>query len=73
MSCSHPSLNILMHGDRGWTVFKLVKGGDSCTLCQQKKVSYPLHLKGNVDSGGISAMEKRKSQNVCQFTANSEK
>jgi len=40
-----------MHGDRGWTVFKHVRGGDSYMLYQQRKVLYPLHLKENTDTG----------------------
>lgn len=51
MNCNRQSLSILMHGDRGWTVFKHVRGGDSYMLYQQRKVLYPLHLKENTDTG----------------------
>lgn len=41
-----------MHGGGEWIIFRPVRGGDSYMMCQLRKVLYPLHLNGNMDSGG---------------------
>lgn len=37
VSYSHQNLNNLMLGEKGWTIFRLAKGGDSYMMCQLKK------------------------------------
>lgn len=37
VSYSHQNLNNLMLGGKGWTIFRLARGGDSYMMCQLKK------------------------------------
>jgi len=43
-----------MHGAEEWTIFRLVRDGNSYTMSQLKKGLYPFPMKGNMDSGGKS-------------------
>ena len=52
VSYSHQNLNNLMLGEKGWTIFRLARGGDSYMMCQLKKDWYPFLMKESMDNGG---------------------